>query len=425
MPEVRGNWKAPFFTIWIGQQFSLIGSQLVQFALVWWLTKTTGSATVLATATMVAILPQVIIGPFSGALVDRFSRRTVMIVADGAIGLASAWLAYMYFSGAVAVWHIYLIMAVRAIGGGFHWPAMAASTSLMVPDRHLTRVAGLNQTMQGVTNIIAPPLGAIFLAILPMYGILGIDVATAAIAIFPLFFIPIPQPVRTATEVRPSYLSEVREGFSYVWRWKGLLWIIGGAMLINFAVDPAFSLLPLLVRKHFGGEALQLSWLESAFGAGVVLGGVLLSVWGGFRRRVFTSLFGIVGMGAGILFLGLLPGSGLWYAIGTLLVVGVMNPLANGPLIAILQSTVAPEIQGRILSLLGSLVTAMSPLSLAIAGPVADLLGIRFWYVLGGATMLAAGIGAFFVPAIIHLEDGHSALEEPVSEDSKIGSATG
>jgi DHA3 family macrolide efflux protein-like MFS transporter len=140
---------------------------------------------------------------------------------------------------------------------------------------------------------------------------------------------------------------------------------------------------------------------------------------------VVTSLFGIIGMGAGILFLGLLPGSGLWYAIGTLLVVGLMNPLANGPLIAILQSTVAPEIQGRILSLLGSLVTAMSPLSLAIAGPVADLLGIRFWYVLGGATMLAAGIGAFFVPAIIHLEDGRGALEEAVSEDSKVGSATG
>ncbi len=425
MSEVRQHWKAPFFTIWTGQQFSLVGSQLVQFALVWWLTKTTGSATVLATATMVAILPQVLIGPFSGTLVDRFSRRAVMIVADGSIALASAWLAYMYFVGAVQVWHIYLIMAVRAVGGGFHWPAMLASTSLMVPERHLTRIAGLNQTMQGVTNIVAPPLGAIFLAILPMHGILGIDVATAAIAIFPLSFIPIPRPARAATEARPSYLSEVKEGFSYMWKWKGLLWIIGGAMLINFAVDPAFSLLPLLVRKHFAGEALQLSWLESAFGIGIVLGGVGLSVWGGFKRRIFTSLFGIAGMGAGILILGLLPGSGLWYALGSLLVVGLMNPLANGPLIAILQSAVAPEIQGRILSLLGSLVTAMSPLSLALAGPIADLLGIQFWYVLGGATMLAAGIGAFFAPAIVHLEDDRGARGEPVPQESAVSSASG
>jgi len=171
MVKVREDWKGPFFTIWTLQQFSLVGSQLVQFALVWWLTKTTGSATVLATATMIAILPQVLIGPFSGALVDRFSRRAVMIVADGSIALASAWLAYMYFAGSVEVWHIYMIVAIRAIGGGFHWPAMSASTALMVPERHLTRVAGLNQTMQGVTNIVSPPLGAIFLAILPMHGI--------------------------------------------------------------------------------------------------------------------------------------------------------------------------------------------------------------------------------------------------------------
>jgi len=403
MPEDKPRWKAPFFTIWTGQQFSLVGSQLVQFALVWWLTKTTGSATVLATATMVAMLPQVLIGPFSGALIDRFSRRKVMIIADGSIALASAVLGYLYWAGTVEVWHIYLIMAVRAVGGGFHWPAMIASTSLMVPERHLTRIAGLNQTMQGTTNIIAPPLGALLLAVLPMYGILGIDVATAAIAIGPLFFIPIPQPARS--EERPAYLSEVRAGFSYVWRWKGLLWIIGMAMLINFAVNPAFSLLPLLVRVHFAGGALQLSWLESAFGIGVVLGGLLLSMWGGFKRRILTTLAGIIGMGAGIAVLGVLPGSGLWIAIGALFIVGLMNPLTNGPLQALLQSTVSPEMQGRVFTLLGSLVTAMSPLSLALAGPIADLLGIQFWYLLGGLTMVAAGSIAFFVPAIIRVEE--------------------
>ncbi len=407
MVKVREDWKGPFFTIWTLQQFSLVGSQLVQFALVWWLTKTTGSATVLATATMIAILPQVLIGPFSGALVDRFSRRAVMIVADGSIALASAWLAYMYFAGSVEVWHIYMIVAIRAIGGGFHWPAMSASTALMVPERHLTRVAGLNQTMQGVTNIVSPPLGAIFLAILPMHGILGIDVATAALAIAPLLFIRIPRPEKA--EGRASYIAEVREGFRYVWRWKGLLWVIGIAMLINFAVNPAFSLLPLLVRKHFIAGAIELSWLESAFGIGIVAGGIGLSIWGGFKRRIFTSLFGIVGMGVGVLLVGLLPGSGLYYALGALLLVGLMNPLANGPLIALLQSNVDPAMQGRVLALLGSLVTAMSPLSLALAGPIADMIGIQFWYIVGGLTMLVTGIGAFFIPAVIGIEEGRPA----------------
>lgn len=168
MVKLGDKWKAPFFTIWTGQQVSLIGSSLVQFAIVWWLTKTTGSATVLATATLVAMLPQIVIGPFSGALVDRFSRRWVMILADGATALSSVVLAYLFWANVVAIWHVYLIMAFRSIGGGFQWPAMSASTALMVPEQHLTRVAGLTQTMQGVTNIVSPPLGAILLALLPM-----------------------------------------------------------------------------------------------------------------------------------------------------------------------------------------------------------------------------------------------------------------
>ena len=412
MPEEKRHWKTPFFTIWTGQQFSLIGSQLVQFALVWWLTKTTGSATVLATATLVAIIPQVVIGPFAGPLIDRFSRRTVMIIADGGIALASAALAYLFFAGIAQVWHIYLIMIIRAIGGGFHWPAMIASTTLMVPDKHLTRVAGLNQTMQGATNIVAPPLGAILLSLLPMYGILGIDVFTATIAIVPLFFVHIPQPALAEEEEEMPYFEQIRAGFHYVWRWKGLLFVIGMAMVINFAVQPAFSLLPLLVNKHFSAGALQLGWLEAAFGIGVVLGGLALSVWGGFRRRVLTSLLGIVGMGIGIVIVGLLPSSALLIALGPMFLVGIMNPLANGPLQALIQSTVSPEMQGRVFTLLGSLVTAMSPLSLAMAGPIADWLGIQFWYVTGGAIMIAIGLIAFAVPAVIHIEDEHATLME-------------
>jgi len=415
MPKEKRHWKTPFFIIWTGQQFSLIGSQLVQFALVWWLTTTTGSATVLATATLVAIIPQVLIGPFAGPLIDRFSRRKVMIIADGGIALASAALGYLFFAGIAQVWHIYVIMVIRAIGGGFHWPAMSASTTLMVPDKHLTRIAGLNQTMQGATNIVAPPLGAILLSLLPMYGILGIDVFTATIAIVPLFFVPIPQPAVAEGEEEMSYFEQIRAGFHYVWRWKGLLLVIGMAMIINFSVQPAFSLLPLLVKKHFSAGALQLSWLESAFGIGVVLGGLALSIWGGFRRRIFTSLVGIVGMGIGILVVGFLPSSALLIALGPLFLVGIMNPLANGPLQALIQSTVSPEMQGRVFTLLGSLVTAMSPLSLAMAGPIADWLGIQFWYIVGGMIMIAIGVIALFIPTVIHIEDEHAALMEDAS----------
>ena len=422
MRENQSDWKATFFTIWAGQQFSLIGSHLVQFALVWWLTKTTGSATVLAMATLVAMLPQVVLGPLTGVLVDRWNRRVVMIIADGAIALASVGLAYLFWIEAVQVWHVYLIMVIRSIGGGFHWPAMAASTSLMVPKEHLARVAGLNQTMQGTMNIVAPPLGAILLYLLPMHGIMGIDVGTAAIAILPLLFISIPQPTRTATMGgdKPSFLAEIRAGFLYVWGWHGLFLVLIMATLINFAVNPAFSLLPILVTKHFAGEAFHLGWLNSAFGIGIVLGGLALSIWGGFRRRILTTLMGILGMGIGILTLGLVPGSGFWIAVGAIFFAGMMSPLINGPLQALVQSEVAPDMQGRVFTLAASLTAAMSPLSLAVAGPLADLLGIQFWYVIGGAAMLLMGIGAFFVPAILHLED--KPTKEPPEEDGTVAS---
>jgi DHA3 family macrolide efflux protein-like MFS transporter len=403
------RWQAPFFTIWTGQALSLVGSRLVQFALVWWLTKRTGSATVLAMATLVAVLPGVILGPFAGALVDRWNRRRVMLVADGFVALVSAWLAYLFWSGSMSVWHVYVAMLAREAGGAFHWPAMQASTSLMVPRKHLARVAGLNQTLQGALNIVAPPLGAILMSLLPLHGIMGIDVGTALFAIVPLLFIPIPQPDKAPAEAVGGLVRTVwadfGAGLRYVRGWPGLMAVMFVAMIINFVINPAFSLMPLLVTNHFGGEALELGWLESAWGIGMVLGGLLLSVWGGFRRRVYTSLSGLVVSGLGVMLVGLTPADRFPLALAALFVAGFMNPLVNGPLLAILQVTVAPEMQGRVFTLVGSLASAMMPLSLAVAGPLADAVGVRPWFVVGGAIFSLIGLGSFFVPVIVNIEN--------------------
>ena len=220
----QSDWARSFFTIWVGQALSLVGSRAGGFALVWWLTERSGSGTVLATASMVAMLPQVFLGPFIGALVDRWNRQRVMIVADSLIALFSAWLAYLFWTGDLQIWHVYVIMFVRSLGGTFHHPAMQASTSLMVPQEQLSRVAGMNQTLQGVMSIATPPLGALLMSILPLHWIMAIDVITAAFAITPLFFVHIPQPLcreaPTGTqESKPSLWQDVREGFLYIWHW--------------------------------------------------------------------------------------------------------------------------------------------------------------------------------------------------------------
>jgi DHA3 family macrolide efflux protein-like MFS transporter len=414
MRKNGSNWKSPFFTIWTGQQLSLVGSSAAQFALVWWLTMTTGSATVLATATTVALIPQILLGPLAGAYIDRWNRRLVMMIADSFIALVSLWLAYLFWRGSMQVWHVYIVMLARSLGGVFHWPAMAASTTLMVPERHLTRIAGMNQTMNGLLMIVGPPLGALLLALLPLHGVMLVDVGTALFAVGPLLFIAIPQPVRSQTNgsKKASIWVDLREGFRFLWGWSGAMVLVAGALIFKVALTPAFSLLPLLVRKHFGGGAAQLSLLESVIGVGILLGGLILSAWGGFKRKVYTLLMGLIGVGVGILVLGFTPAHLFFIALGSMFLMGLMIPMTDGPIMAIFQSTVAPEMQGRVFALLGSLTSVSSPLGLAIAGPVSDRFGIQIWFVVGGILCMAVGISAFFIPAILHIEENHTRNAE-------------
>lgn len=407
------NWSTRFFTIWTGQAISLVGSALVQFALVWWLTQKTGSATVLAMATLVAMLPQIVLGPFAGALVDRWNRRIIMIIADSSIAAISLLLAWLFATGRVEIWHIYVVMAIRSLGGAFHFPAMSASTPLMVPEKHLTRINGLNQTLQGINGLIAPPLGALLLGFFQTDTILLIDVGTALFAIIPLFFIPIPQPERieepTQTE-KPSLVDDIRVALNYIRSWPGLVAILSMALFLNFLLVPTGALLPLLVTKHFERGALDLGFLESAQGVGIIIGGIGLSVWGGFKKKIITSLVGIIGLGTGVMLIGIAPANQFTVAVIGIVILGLMVPITNGPIGAIMQSVVRRDMQGRVMSLVNSAATAISPLGLIIAGPLSDALGIQVWFWVGGLICLLTGIAAFFNHAIMEVENnGHSS----------------
>ncbi|MBU0492189.1 MAG: MFS transporter [Chloroflexi bacterium] len=398
-----------FLVIWTGQAFSLLGSHLVQFALVWWLTVTTGSATVLAFASLVALLPQILIGPFAGALVDRWNRRMVMMVADSAIALVTVLLAVLYGLGVVQVWHIYVLLFIRALGGAFHWPAMQASTTLLVPREHLSRVGGLNLTLSGLANILIPPLGALALEALPMQAILAIDVVTAVPAVAALFFVSIPQPVRQeiagTSGTKPSVLADMREGFRFVWNWKGLMLFSVIGTLSNLLGRAAASLSPIVVIEHFAGGALELGLLQSAVGVGAVLGGVTLGVWGGGKRRIMTAMLALALDGIAITVFGLTPTSAFPLAVVAISMVGFLETMLMGINGAIFQAVVPPEMQGRVFSLLISAAQVATPLGLAIAGPVADVLGAQSWWLIAGTVITAMGVGAFFVPAIMQIEN--------------------
>lgn len=406
--KTSNRWLKLFAPIWIGQAFSLLGSSLVQFALVWWMTQKTGSAAVLATASAIALLPEVFLGPFAGALVDRWNRKRVMIIADGSVALVTLLLVLLFASGRIEIWHIYVALFLRSLGGSFQWPAMQASVSLMVPEEHLARVSGANQALQGLLRIAAPPLGALLLMALPMFGVLTIDIVTALLAILPLALAHIPQPVRSdrAEAVTPrQIMRDVRVGFRYLISWPGLMGIMALCCLINFFLTPTGNFLPLLVTEHFKGGAMQLGWLESAEGLGLLAGGLLLGAWGGFKRRVVTSLVGVIGVGAGILLVGLAPANLYFLALASLVLVGVMLSLANGPMFAIFQSSISPEMQGRMFTIINSVAGAMSPLGMAISAPVGEFLGVRAWYWIAGGSTILMGVVGLLIPAILQIEE--------------------
>lgn len=416
----KWRWAAPFFTIWSGQALSLVGSRIGGFALVWWLTQASGgSATILAAASLVAMLPEVLLGPIVGALVDRWSRRRVMILADSLVALFSAALGVMAWAGTLRIWHIYLIMFIRALGGTFHWAAMQAATSLMVPKTQLARVSGMNQTLQGILKIATPPLGALAMNTLPLYVIMGIDVGTAIFAVAPLFFVQVPEPkqrARAPENPLVSLIADIKEGFAYIWHWTGVFIVMIVASLLNAVLNPAFSLMPILVTRHFNKGALELGWLESAWGAGMVAGGIILSAWGGFKRRILTSMMGLIGASVFFVLLGLAPSSAFWLAVIAMFGAGFMNPLMNGPFLAVLQDVVPPELQARTFTVIASLSGLATPLGMAIAGPLSDTWGVQVWFVIGGVFSLLMGIGLRVVPAVYHLEDGRVRTTEPTTE---------
>ena len=404
MTEASSQSLRNFFIIFTGQTISLIGSRLVQFSLVWWLTQQTSSANVLAFASIMAILPQAILGPFAGVLVDRWNRKRVMLVADTGIALVTVVLALLYASGMIQIWHIYALMFIRSLGGAFHWTSMQASTSLMVPREQIARVAGLNQSVSGIASIVAPPMGALLIEILPIQYVLGIDIVTAVFAIVPLLVIHVPQPPKQLSKAK-TVLEDMRGGLNYVIEWKGLLIIMVMSLTINLLISPAFSLLPLLITGYFKGGALELAWIQSANGLGMILGGLLLGIWGGFKSRVKTAFVALVIAGFSILSFSQTPPDVFPLAVVSIFIFGVTNSIANSSFFAALQTLVPPEVQGRVFTLAMAASTIAQPIGLAVAGPVSEILSIRGWFVIGGVAFIVMALLSFFTPAVMKLED--------------------
>ncbi len=396
------RWAFPFFSLWTCQAITLLGGQIARFVLIWYLTKTTGSASVLTFALLFYLLPQIFLGPLAGAFIDRWSRKIILIAVDLILALATFGFAFLLLFRNISTSIIYLWIFILGLANGSISPAMLATTTLMVPGKHLTRIQGMNQTFQGGLSIIYAPLGALLYRSLSMQWILSLSSIPALIAVICLFLIEIPQPPKNGpTEKR--IIRDIRLGLRYIFNQPGLRILIGISVILNCLVAIAQALTPLLVAKHYHGDVLQLGWMNSTLGIGVILGGLILSAWGGFQRKMVTTLLGISGIGIGIVLMGIAPVTAFWLALGGIFIKGIMTSMANAPVNATLQSAVDPAMQGRVISLVTSFALVAAPLGLLFAGPVGDRLSVQAWFIFLGSACALLGAFGFLFPSLIRL----------------------
>ena len=401
---IQAPWKWRFGLFWVSQTIARFGGAFSGFALIWWVTKTYGTATALAAGTLITLLPGIVLGPLIGTIVDRNSRRFFIVMSNLVYALSAAILFGLSHYGLLQLWHLYVVMFVNSLAGQFHFMATNAATTQLVPEDQLQRVSGLGQLREGAVAIIAPPAGALLLEYMHLDGVLLLEIGTGVAAAMMMLSIVIPKPTIDADAPKLSVLADLRAGLRYVAGWPGLMVLMLVSMLLNLLFNPAFSLLPLLVKNYFHGGALQLAWFEMAFGIGMISGSVVLSVWGGFKVRIHTMLLGLLGMGVSIMVLATASQTGLYIGIAAMALFGIAQPIANGPLFAILQSTVPKEMQGRVFGLMGSAAGFMSPIGLLLAGPASDKFGLQIWFLAAGVVSLVMVPVLWFLPAMRNFE---------------------
>jgi DHA3 family macrolide efflux protein-like MFS transporter len=313
-------------------------------------------------------------------------------------------LIWLFHTEQIQLWHLYSIMFIRSSMQAFQAPAATASAAMLVPRAWLGRVAGLNQMLQGLMTIAAAPLGALLLAFLPFQGALLVDVVTALLAIVPLFFYAIPQPRREAHR-RTGLWTEFVEGAQVVLHNRGLLQLYGLVMLVVLTITPTFTLTPLLVTEHFGGGVNAVALMEGLAGIGIIAGGALIAVTPIFKRRITTILISYAISCATVAFTALTPGSQLWIAAGWWAISGVTFSTGQAPLIALIQSQVPNQFQGRVLALLNTVMGLAAPIGLGLAALLGEWLGVRGIFIAGGLVSAAICLLGFAAPALRRIEE--------------------
>lgn len=362
-----------FTIVWIGQIVSVLASSMSQFALTIFMFDETGSALAMGMMQVFFITPFLLISPLAGVWVDRYNRKLMMMVSDVGAGIATLGILALQAAGVLEYWHLYGASIIYGLTMAFQWPAYSAAISTMVPKEQLVRVNGMMSLIEAGPQVIAPILAGALLPLIQLTGILLIDVVTFLFAIGALMIVHIPQPPRTEEGVKSQsggIWNEAAYGFKYIFARPSLLGLQMVFFFGNLFSGIGFTVLAPMILTRSGGDSLAFGTVQSAAAIAGVIGGIAMSAWGGFKRRVNGVLLGWLISGIGMAILGFSGGLTVWI-IGGVITAGVV-PLVNGSNQAIWQSKVAPDIQGRVFSARRLIAWLTNPISPVIGGALAD-----------------------------------------------------
>ena len=407
------NWKLTFFTIWAGQAVSFFTSAILQMALIWHLAIVTNSALVLSLASLAGFLPMAVIGTFAGALVDRWNRKLTMIGADLYIALIS--LSLVIFSVFTAtqnaqlpIWLILVVLLLRSIGTAFHTPAISAVTPLIVPEEYLTKCAGYTQTVQTLGYIAGASVAAMLYPLWGVSGMVALDVAGAVFASITVALVKIKEPEKTeglsAQGKAPNLLADIKEGYSIIRGNKGLFVLLWFGVGLSILFSSVNALFPLMSMVFFEGATTHASIIEVVFAVGMLLGGALLGIWGGFKNRGVSMSLAMGLIGIGVLASGILPKNGFAFFAVFSFLIGFASPFYSGPQTALMQERIAPQYLGRVFGLYGSLMSFAMLLGLVLTGVFADMTGFNVWFLISGGIITLLALMMILSPSVRNIE---------------------
>ncbi|MEW6548045.1 MAG: MFS transporter [Spirochaetota bacterium] len=391
----ESSWKKNIAVFLSSQTLSLFGSSLVQYALMWHITLETKSGLMMTLYIVCGFLPTFFLSPFAGVWADRYDRKKLIILADALIALVTLALAIVFLSGNKSIPLLFLAAGIRAFGSAIQQPAVGAMLPQMVPQESLTRINGINGSIQSALSLVSPIASGALLGLAGIEFIFFIDVATAALAIALLAGFLKVKPHAKALESKTlpgggfSYFKDMADGFRYIREHHFLVGYFIYVGLFLWMITPAAFLTPLQTTRRFGEEVWRLTALEILFSAGMMLGGVAIAAWGGFKNRMKTMVLSNAIMALCTLALGIV--GEFWLYLAIMGIFGVTIPFYNTPSMVMIQEHVEEAYMGRVFSVMTMVSTSLMPLGMLVFGPLADAMRIEILLLGTGAAMLALG----------------------------------